>query len=96
MLSKDSEWSALAESVIEQETGYALSVLSMDRVVKTGRRVKLTGTLANVRGRLPVTDPLNGAEWFEMVLANVRGSWVPVELCIKLHGGMNWKRGQRS
>lgn len=96
MLSKDSGWCALAESAIEQETGYALSVLKLVHVVKTGRRVKLTGTLANVRGRLPVADPLNGAEWFEMVLANVRGSWVPVDLCIKLHGGTNWKRGKRS
>ncbi len=74
-------WKEVAEGVLQVRAG-AVSVIAVENVVKTGRRVKLTGTLK--------AKEYPDAELFFMTLERqTELGWVPRDVCIKLHGGKN-------
>lgn len=62
--------------------GLAANATAIEKVIKTGRRVKLTGTLE--------AKDYPDAELFFMTLQlETEAGYVCKSLCIKLHGGKN-------
>lgn len=75
-------WQAVAEGALRVRLGGNVTVTGINRIIKTGRRVKLTGDLSSAT--------CADAERFHLVLQReTDAGWVCVDSCVKMRGGKN-------
>jgi len=75
-------WRAIAEGTLSARLNGPVTVIDINKVIKTGRRVKLTGNLT--------AAVCPDAERFHIILQReTELGWVCVDSCVKMRGGIN-------